>query len=222
MALRKIFPIPASKNSQSGFSMVELMVVTIVMIIMTGVVVFSFRSNRRSYAADDEAQKILSFFREAYQRALAQRQAQRITIDPTNKIIKLADMGLLPGGDETIINRGVLNGGVTLVQPVISGTPLTVPPSPYNYPAVDFSAGTALDIYFLADGSITNATGFNNSSFAPTSFTIFFAPSQQVATNGSQTSANAGNLIRAVTIFGPTGSTKLWRFDNTKFIWEIN
>jgi type II secretory pathway pseudopilin PulG len=221
MALKNRFATPKPVNSQSGFSMVELMVVTIIMIIMTGIVVFSFRGNKRSYVADDEATKILSFFREAYQRALSQRQAQRITIDRTNNVIRLADMGLLPGGDETIINRGILNTSVTMVRPVISGTPLALPPAPYNYTAADLSSGT-IDIYFLADGSITNATGFANSSFAPASFTFFFSPSQEAATAPGQTSANSGNLIRAVTLFGPTGSTKLWRFDTNRFVWEIN
>lgn len=221
MALRKIFPTPASRSSQSGFSVVELMIVVIVMAIMTGIVVFSFRSNKRSYIADDEATKVLSFFREAYQRALSQRQAQRITIDLNNNLIKLADMGLLPGGDETIINRGVLNTGVTLTQPVVAGNPLAPPPAPYNYAPADLSSGS-IDIYFLADGSITNATGFNNSSFAPVSLTFFFSPSQQTVTAPGQTSSNSGNLIRAVTLFGPTGSTRLWRFDTSSFIWEIN
>lgn len=222
MVLRKDFSTPTGKNSQSGFSVVELMVVVIVMIIMTGVIVFSFRGNKRAYVADDEATKVLSFFREGYQRALSQRQAQRITIDRANRIIKLTDMGLLPGGDEVTINRGVISTGVSLVQPVIAGNPLAVPPSPYNYASADFGTGESIDIYFLADGSVTNATGFNNSSFAPTSFTFFFAPSTAVNTAAGQSTATAGNLIRAVTLFGPTGSTKLWRFDNTKFIWEIN
>jgi type II secretory pathway pseudopilin PulG len=222
MTLKKVFPTPIGRNSQSGFSIIELMIVVIVMMIMTGVVVFSFRGSKRSYAADDEAAKVLSFFREAYQRALTQRQAQRITIDPANKMIRLTDIGLLTGGDEITINRGVLNSTVTLVRPVISGNPLTVPPAPYNYPAVDFSSNTALDIYFLADGSVTNAAGFNSSSFAPVSFTIFLAPSQETVTQAGQTSSNSGNLIRAVTLFGPTGSVRLWRFDKTNFVWEIN
>jgi prepilin-type N-terminal cleavage/methylation domain-containing protein len=221
MALRKIFPTPAGRNSQSGFSVIELMVVVIITAIMTGIVVFSFRSNKRSYIADDEATKVLSFFREAYQRALSQRQAQRITIDLNNRLIKLADMGLLPGGDETIINRGVLNTGVTMTQPIVSGNPLAPPPVPYNYAPADLSSGT-IDIYFLADGSITNTTGFNNSSFAPVSLTFFFSPSQQTVTSPDQTSNNAGNLIRAVTLFGPTGSTRVWRFDTNAFVWEIN
>jgi prepilin-type N-terminal cleavage/methylation domain-containing protein len=221
MALRKIFPTPTGRNSQGGFSMIELLVVVVIMTIMTGVVVFSFRSNKRSYIADDEAAKVLSFFREAYQRALSQRQAQRITIDRNNNLIRLADMGLLPGGDETIINRGVLSTGVTMTQPIVSGNPLAPPPAPYNYAPADMSSGT-IDIYFLADGSITNATGFNNSSFAPVSLTFFFSPSQQVNTAPGQSSSNAGNLIRAVTLFGPTGSTRLWRFDTNNFVWEIN
>jgi prepilin-type N-terminal cleavage/methylation domain-containing protein len=221
MVLKTVFSTPRCRNSQSGFSMVELMVVVSIMVIMTGIVVFSFRGNKRSYVADDEATKVLSFFREAYQRALSQRQAQRITIDRTNNLIRLADMGLLPGGDETIINRGVLSTTVTMTQPVISGTPLSPPPAPYNYSVANLSSGS-IDIYFLADGSVTNATGFNNSSFAPASFTFFFSPSQETVTQSGQTSSNSGNLIRAVTLFGPTGSTRLWRFDRTKFIWELN
>lgn len=222
MVLRKDFSTPTGKNSQSGFSVVEIMVVVIVMMIMTGIIVFSFRGNKRAYIADDSATQVLSFFREAYQRALSQRQAQRVTIDRGNRIIKLTDMGLLPGGDEVTINRGVISTAVTLVQPVISGNPLSVPPAPYNYASADFGTGESIDIYFLADGSVTTTTGFNNSTFAPASFTFFFAPSTVASTNASQTPATAGNLIRAVTLFGPTGSTKLWRFDNTKFIWEIN
>src|SRR5689334_18774204 len=123
MVLRKVFSTPTGKNSQSGFSVVELMVVVIVMAIMTGVIVFSFRGNKRAYIADDEATKVLSFFREGYQRALSQRQAQRLTIDRGNRIIKLTDMGLLPGGDEVTVNRGVISTAVSLVQPVVSGNP---------------------------------------------------------------------------------------------------
>jgi prepilin-type N-terminal cleavage/methylation domain-containing protein len=73
MVLKTVFSTPRCRNSQSGFSMVELMVVVSIMVIMTGIVVFSFRGNKRSYVADDEATKVLSFFREAYQRALSQR-----------------------------------------------------------------------------------------------------------------------------------------------------
>ena len=223
MRFQKLLAKPSAANHQRGLSMIELMVVLIVITIMTGMIVFAFRGNKHAYAADDEAMKILSFCREAYQRALSQRQAQKLTIDRQNRLIKLTDMGTLPGGDEVLINRGVLNPNVTLDQPAVGASVLSPPPAPYNYTPAVFDSSSSLDLIFLADGSITNNTGFNNGSFAPVSVTVFFSPTQGSAVNSSQVGQdNAGNLIRAVTLYGPTGSAKFWRFDNTKFIWEIN
>ncbi|MEW6129468.1 MAG: prepilin-type N-terminal cleavage/methylation domain-containing protein [Acidobacteriota bacterium] len=204
---------------ERGFSMIELMVVVSIIIILTTAAVIGFRGNKRAYAAEDEAQKILSFFREAHQRALAQRQAQRITIDRANNLIRLADMGMLPGGDEVIINRGVLNAEVTLERPTVGGNPLTLPNAPYNYPSANFDINGTLDIYFLADGSVTNTAGYASSSPAPISFTLFFSPTPGTAPSPEQPT---GNLIRAVTLFGPTASAKVWRFDTNRFIWEVN
>lgn len=208
-------------NRQGGFSMVELLVVLVLITILTAVTVVGFRGSRRAYAADDEATKVLSLFREAYQRALSQRQAQKVTIDRANNVVRLTDMGRLPGGDEFLINRSVLNSQVTLDRPAIDGTPLTLPPAPYAYPAATFSSGP-LDYYFLADGSVTNQAGWDDQTFAPTSVTIFFSPTPGSALDQDQANRPAGNLIRAVTLYGPTGSAKFWRFDINKFIWEIN
>ena len=222
MPVSKRVSTTAPRNSQSGFSMIELMIVFIVISVLTGIAVISFRSSKRSYAADDEATKILTLFREAYQRALSQRQAQRITIDRTNNLIKLTDMGRLPGGDEMLVNRAVLNPFVTMVQPSLNAGLVPPPPAPYNYTPADFSSG-ALDIYFLADGSVTNSTNFTNNTFAPVNFTVFFSPSPGSALSPEQAAQqNTGNLMRAVTLFGATGSTKAWRFNGNQFIWEIN
>jgi prepilin-type N-terminal cleavage/methylation domain-containing protein len=211
-----------ARKSEQGFSMVELLVVITMMVILTTVTIISFRGNKRNYAADDEATKILSFFREAYQRALSQRQAQKVSIDRANNIVRLTDMGRLPGGDEFLINRGVLNTLVTLDRPTVGGSPLTLPPAPYAYGAASFNTSGVLDLYFLADGTVTNQTGWDNQTYAPVSTTFFFSPSAAAALNSTQASQPAGNLIRAVTLYGPTGSAKFWRFDSDKFIWEIN
>jgi prepilin-type N-terminal cleavage/methylation domain-containing protein len=219
---RNFISTRTTQNRQSGFSMVELMVVIVLTTIMTTAIVMSFRGSKHSYAADDEAMKMLSFFREGYQRALSQRQAQRITIDRQNNLVKLTDMGTLPGGDEMLINRGVLNTAVSMDQPMIGSTVLPPPPAPYNYTPAAFDVNGVLDIYFLADGSVTNATGYNSGSPAPISLTIFFSPSAGSAMSTGQSQNNAGSLMRAVTLYGPTSSAKFWRFDGAKFIWEIN
>lgn len=206
---------------QAGFSMIELLIVVALIAIITTVTVIGFRGSRRAYAADDEATKVLGYFREAYQRALSQRQAQKVTIDRANRLVRLTDMGRLPGGDEVLITRGILNEQVTLERPAVGGTPLTLPPAPYSYPEAPFSSG-AVDLYFLADGTVTNQAGWDNQSFAPVSLTLFFSPTPGSALDQSQANRPAGNLIRAVTLFGPTGSARFWRFDVDKFLWEIN
>ena len=223
MRLKNVLSTTTTPETERGFSMIELMVVIFVIAIMTAAIVFNFRGNKRAYASDDEAMKILSFCREAYQRALSQRQAQKLTIDRQNKLVKLTDMGTLPGGDEVLINRGVLNPDITMDQPSVGATTLSPPPAPYNYTPAAFDSSNSLDLVFLADGSVTNTANFNNSTFAPVSVTIFFSPSAGTAVNASQVAAvNSGNLMRAVTIYGPTGSAKFWRFDTDKFVWEIN
>ena len=197
------------RNSHSGFSLVELLIVIAVMGIMTVIAIFALRSSKRSYAPDDEANQIVSFFREAHQRAISQRQTQRVTIDRANLVVRLMDEGLLPGGDEVEIIRGKLNGTVAMTQPSISGTLMPQPPAPYGYNPAVFSAPTATppslaQYRFRADGSVVDSLGNSVSA------TFYFTPVDM--NNSSQT------LVRAVTLFGPSGSTRAWKYDGTQFI----
>ncbi|HEV8487623.1 MAG TPA: prepilin-type N-terminal cleavage/methylation domain-containing protein [Blastocatellia bacterium] len=197
------------RNFRSGFSLVELLIVIAVMGIMTVIAIFALRSSKRSYAPDDEANQIVSFFREAHQRAISQRQTQRVTIDRANLVVRLMDEGLLPGGDEVEIIRGKLNGTVAMTQPSISGTLMPQPPAPYGYNPAVFSAPTATppslaQYRFRADGSVVDSLGNSVSA------TFYFTPVDM--NNSSQT------LVRAVTLFGPSGSTRAWKYDGTQFI----
>ncbi|GEM_PF-1558980 len=212
--MRKTELSPNVRAAENGYSMVELMVVIALLVIMTGVTVFSLRGNKRAYGADDEAMKILSMFREGYQRAITQRQAQRLTIDRPNNMIRLTDLGSLPGGDEITINRSVLNSQVTMDRPSVGGSPVTLPPAPYNYAEAAWGGTGAIDIFFFADGSVSNSLSVP----APLSLTVFLSPTPGSALAGRSND----NLIRAVTLYGPTASTKMWKFDTNRFIWEIN
>jgi prepilin-type N-terminal cleavage/methylation domain-containing protein len=193
------------QRPEAGFSLIELLVVVAMVVILTTISVFALRSSKRSYAPDDEANQIVSFFREAHQRALSQRQTQRVTIDRNQLLVRLMDEGLLPGGDEVEIIRGKLNGTVAMTQPRIGGNLLPLPPAPYNYNTAVFTDGVC-QFRFRADGSVVDSAGNSVSA------TFFFTPLDM--NDQSQT------LVRSVTLFGPSGSTRAWKYDaaNTKFI----
>jgi len=195
----------ARRGPEAGFSLIELLIVIAMVVILTTVSVFALRSSKRSYAPDDEANQIVSFFREAHQRALSQRQTQRVTIDRNQLVVRLMDEGLLPGGDEVEIIRGKLNGTVAMTQPRIGGNLLPLPPAPYNYNTAVFTDGVC-QFRFRADGSVVDPAGNSVSA------TFFFTPLDM--NDQSQT------LVRSVTLFGPSGSTRAWKYDaaNTKFI----
>jgi prepilin-type N-terminal cleavage/methylation domain-containing protein len=201
--------LPDAPASQRGFSIVELLVVVSMIVILTTITVFSLSANKAAYGPDDEATQVVSYFREAYQRALSQRQTHRVQIDRNSFVVRLLDEGLLPGGDEVEVIRGTLNKDVTMEHPSLSGTQLPTPPAPYNYGSANFVNGV-WSVRFRADGSVVDADG------DPVSATLFFAP--------RNLDANGANLIRAVTVFGPSGSVRAWRYDsgNNAFIAGVN
>ena len=193
-----------ASESEAGFSMIELLIVIAITAVLTGIAIFSLRSNKRSYAPDDEAAQMVSYFREAHQRALSQRQTQRVTIDRNTLDIRLMDEGLLPGGDETEIIRGTLNGTVSMIRPTVNGVLVPTPPGPYNYNPAPFANGVC-QFRFRADGSVVDEAGNSISA------TLFFVP--------FDTNDMSPNLVRGVTLFGPSGSTRMWKYDaaNNRF-----
>lgn len=185
-------------KDQRGFSMLELLLVVAIVVILTAIAVSNLTANKRLYSPDEEAAQAVSFFREAYHRALSQRQTMRVAIDLDRNIIRLMDEGLLPGGDEVEIIRGVISHRVSVEQPSIEGAALAPPPAPYNYAAANF-VNKVWAIRFRADGSVVDSDG------NPFSATLFFVPS-----NLDESSVG---LIRAVTLYGPTGAARLWKLD---------
>ncbi|HWP43322.1 MAG TPA: type II secretion system protein [Blastocatellia bacterium] len=185
-------------DGQRGYSAIELVIVTSIVIILAGITIYSLTAGKKAYAADDEATQLVSFFREAYHRALAQRQTMRVTIDRNQGVVRLMDEGAMPGGDEVEIIRGRVSQHINMDRPAIGGTPIAVPPSPYNYNPAVFDNGV-WSARFRADGSVVDAAGNSLSA------TLYFSPI-------GLTEDNAG-LIRAVTLFGPSGSVRFWKYD---------
>lgn len=190
------------RNQEAGFSVVELMIVAAIIVILTAISFFVLAPHKRSYRADDAAAQATNFLRDAYQRALAQRQTFRVQIDRANKLITLIDENRLPVGDEIEVRRDVLLDEVTLDPPVFGGTPITAPPAPYSYPAAVYASNVWV-ARFRSDGSMVDADG------NPLSATLYFSP--------MNLQTQEKTLIRAVTVFGPSGSIRAWKYDGANF-----
>jgi Tfp pilus assembly protein FimT len=203
----------SEQGREYGFSVVELTVVMAIIAIMIASTIISLTSNRASYRTEDAAAQVVNFMREASQRAVSERQTMRLTIDRTNNLISLTDENTLAAGDEAEVRHADLmeRRDVRMDQPMIRGGIVNPPNAPYDYAAAFRNGGDdgAWVVRFQSDGSVVDAAG------APISGTLFFSPAQLDETNPT--------LIRAVTVFGPSGSVRYWRYDptNSRFTAEV-
>jgi prepilin-type N-terminal cleavage/methylation domain-containing protein len=205
-------PSPASAHPERGFTVTEMLVVTAIIVILVVAAVFALGSHKRAYRSEDAAAKIVNFCRDAHQRALAQRQTMMLRIDRDNEIISITDENTLASGDEQEVRRDALvdRSEVRMDQPALAGTVINPPAAPYNYPTA-FAAGSDGGVWvarFRSDGSVVDAAG------TPLSVTLFFWP------RGTQD--RDATLIRSVTVFGPSGSIRYWRYDGSQFTAEVH
>lgn len=191
-----------TKRSPDGFSVIELLIVVAIVIILTAAAVFTLTPQRRAFRTDDAASQVTNFLRDAYQRALAQRQTMRVEIDRAQMLIKIVDENRLPVGDEIEVRRAKLNDEINLNQPAVGAGVVNPPAAPYNYPPAVYSSNVWAG-RFRSDGSVVDLAG------NPLSATLFFSlVNPQVSDS---------NLIRAVTLFGPSGSVRVWRYTGQEF-----
>lgn len=204
---------PASQTER-GFSVLEMVIVVSIIIIMTAVAIFAFAPSKRAYRSEDAANKVVNFMRDAYHRALAQRQSMMVEIDTVNSRIRIIDGGRFPNGDESVVREDVLinSSEVKMIQPTVAGGALVPPAAPYNYTPATFTNGV-WKAWFRSDGSVVDASA----NPAPLSATFYFWP-----TNGSSNSPKNASEVRAVTLFGPSGSIRYWIYDGQAFVKEVS
>ncbi len=192
----------SAHREADGYSLIELLIAVVVMITMTAAAVFTLVPQRRAYGTEDAAGQVVNFLRDAYQRAISQRQTMKVQIDRTNMLIKIIDENTLPVGDEVEVRRAKLNNEISVNQPTVSSSLLNPPAAPYNYPVAVYTSNL-WEARFRSDGSVVDTAGNTLSA------TVFFS---LVNMKTSDT-----NLIRAVTVFGPSGSIRFWRYTGTNF-----
>jgi prepilin-type N-terminal cleavage/methylation domain-containing protein len=220
MEIKKI----KSNENAKGFSLLELIIVMVIMMILAGVTVFALRGNKESYKTDDQALQILDFLQEARFRALSQREIMRVEINRvTNQVRIIDENSPLVADDDTVV-RTLLIAVDSDVK--LSSRPTTVttnPPSLLSCPDVVFApslhptsqAQSVATFRFNLLGQVLNA-GVNDTgqNAVMTSSTLFLWPPNP--TNPS-IPAQPG-LVRAITILGTTGAMQLWKYNGTTFV----
>lgn len=211
---KDVFTLP---KAEAGFSVVELLVVLAIIAVMAAVTIFYATSHKKAFQPDEEALQIADILQEARQRALTERRAMRVEINLYTYMVKLYD----ENRDATTSADDVLLRGLKLFPNTsvkidtnpseASYTPpetMPVPsavfkPSVYT-PSISQSVCT---IRFLANGTAVDAgTNAIGSGAVATGATIYvWSP--------NKTTPTSGDIIRGVTVLGPTGVIRLWEFN---------
>jgi prepilin-type N-terminal cleavage/methylation domain-containing protein len=203
---------------QTGFSVIELLVVLAVVAIMVGISIPYLLNYRKLYRSDDQAIKMMDLMREAGQLALTRRRTMRLEIDLTDNALLIIDengaaadtlVKMIPLDKPADVRVDVIPNGVTK-------------PNPPNYANAAFAADgtghmsgatsvTGHNVWaarFQRDGSVVNAAD------VPISVNLYIWPP---ASAGSLTPRNRKE-IRAITMFGGSGAMRFWKHNGTTFV----
>src|SRR5262252_1084265 len=114
-----------------GYSLVELLVVISVIAIVTAIAVFSFTNTREMYNADDAANRVVNYFREANSKAVSNHHSYRVTINNSTNTISLIDEVTLASGnndgetingDDVLVKQEPVGVRVLLIHPTATTT----------------------------------------------------------------------------------------------------
>lgn len=205
----------SNKNSESGFSMIEVVIVMTVILIMTAASLFYMNNQGRLFKTDDEALQIVDVFQEARQRSLTQRETMRVEIDLTSNMARLIDENEIGSATDDVILKEVKLYPSSEVK--LDSRPSNIdhnPPEPLANTSATFrtsvypsSANNNVATFrFTNTGRVMNAgenaTGNNAQLKSETLF--LWSPNKNNPTEFE--------VARAITVVGTTGSIRLWEY----------
>ena len=218
-------------RNQKGFSLIELLVVLGVGTILTALAISSSLATRKKlFATDEQASQIMDFMRDANLQALSKRRAFRVEIDDTDQTLAVIDENGVGAGDDRAVRwlPLALPSNVRLDSSNrpngVAGTGLP------GYNAALFEADTlghfrnntriighnVWRARFRSDGTMVNTADVVSSA------TLYLWPPMMPGpTPGPTPNPNtptANTLVRAITVFGPSGGIKLWAYNGTAFV----
>jgi prepilin-type N-terminal cleavage/methylation domain-containing protein len=200
------------RQAESGFSLVEVMIVTGIAGVITAIAVLTISSTRQALIGDGAMRVVLAQMNQAKELAITQRRYMDVTFTGGNSVQILREEIPLPvSGLPTVVSSIPFEGGLTFQRisgvpdlNVVGNTPVTnelvsVPspnlvPTPPHTDAVAFGDKTT-QVRFAPDGTFVDQDG--------------------IAANGTLFVAltNLKLSSRAVAIFGSTGRIRAYRWD---------
>lgn len=190
------------RKRTSGFSMIELIVVMVVLGILTAISIPYIYNYNRLYKSEDQALKVMDLMREAGQLAITRRRTIRFDIDLAQNAVLMRDDS---GATDILVKRIPLEP-VNEVRMDVVPAGVTAP-NPPNYTDAAY-VGNVWTLRFRSDGSVVNA------ALIPVSATLYIWPP---VTPGS-TTPRTRSEIRAITMFGGSGAVRYWKHDGTAFV----
>jgi len=180
---------------ERGFSMIELMVSIMIILIVSAIAVISLRPNLEQARVDAAMREVIATFRQAREFAVVNRRYVQVTF-PANNQIRITQLNSMTPGAGAV--NPVLTT-VTLAPPLVfnlDGMPDT--PDAYgNGAAIVFGGtinGPATGMVFQSDGEFVS-----KATLLPINGSVFLGVPGRKST------------ARAVTMLGTTGRVRGWR-----------
>lgn len=201
---------------ERGFSLVELLIVLVVILILSSISLFLLTGHQTLYKPDDQSLLITDMLQEARQRSLTQRETMRVEVNLTRNTVRLIDENrpLTPDDDSVLKAMSLFDNSVVRVGDRAGDIPDN-PPEPFPVPTANFLPSVYVDsigdsvatFRFLANGTVVNAgnTATGNGAVVTGATLHIWSPDEQ-------NNANA-HIARAITVIGSTGTIRLWEYD---------
>ncbi len=200
------------RKRMSGFSMIELIVVCVVLAILTAISIPYIYNFQKLYKTEDQAIKMMDLMREAAQLALTKRRTITVVINvsnPSAPVISLTDNS----GATDVLAKTIPLEPFKEVRMDVAPLGIAVP-TPPNYTLAPFATnGGVWVLNFRSDGSVVNAAGI-----VPVSGTLLLWPPKVVPYSPSNLEPRSSPEVRAITVFGGSGAIRYWKHNGTAFV----
>lgn len=213
-------------KKDSGFSLMEILVVVAILGILATLVVLTLAPHRRMVKTEDAANALFTVMRQARILAVTRRQfyAVVINVDTNNhpagdiplnngslptgseylaRSVSLVDMGAMSPGDERIVlvKQFPLTVNINNLSELPAVTTFPLPERSFSAPTLNTSSYSYVCYFDPAGRAVNRADNTGNQEYR---LFAFSAPDARLT--------SAPTLMRAVTLYGSTGGLRSWRY----------